>query len=169
MQLLGTVAHGLNSGTDTEYWRKAEVIVTDWLSGKMSSMERAVNAFNSWAAKKPLRLCLNWRLKVDKINFKTGRVTSERGEREISAGTFLQIGEEVVVYALWQWFFNYPDRHRLKRCPECRKWYVDETMNAGKVRCSTSCTNKWWTLERRRKAGHYVPGSTRQSKRRARP
>jgi hypothetical protein len=44
--------------------------------------------------------------------------------------------------------------NRLKRCPQCQRWFVDVSRNCKATRCSMACTNKWWTRERRMAAGH---------------
>jgi hypothetical protein len=41
---------------------------------------------------------------------------------------------------------------RLKRCPQCARWFVDESKNRAATRCSTQCTNKWWSRDRRQAA-----------------
>lgn len=46
---------------------------------------------------------------------------------------------------------------RFKRCPQCKRWFVDESKNRTGVRCSAACTNKWWTRARRRANGHRRP------------
>jgi hypothetical protein len=43
---------------------------------------------------------------------------------------------------------------RVKRCPNCDRWFVDITSNIAMQRCSAWCTNRWWDRARRRKAGH---------------
>lgn len=141
---------------ESDYWLKAETIVTDWLLGKPHSLQRAIDTFNSWAAKKPFRLYVTWR-------------QNRGGVMDISATMDFEPGEQMAIEHLWSCFFANPDRYRLKRCPQCRKWFVDETRNGAMIRCSPSCTNKWWTLERRQEAGHRLPGVKRQAKRRAKP
>ena len=42
----------------------------------------------------------------------------------------------------------------LKRCPVCNKWFIDETKNKVKKRCSNHCTWLWWNRSRRKEAGH---------------
>jgi hypothetical protein len=43
---------------------------------------------------------------------------------------------------------------RVKRCPECRRWFVDDTRNKSAARCSRDCTVKWWNRSRRKAATH---------------
>ncbi len=53
------------------------------------------------------------------------------------------------------WFvLQNPAQHRLKRCLQCSRWFVDPTRNSSKARCSSECTEKWWDRARRRQARH---------------
>jgi hypothetical protein len=58
-----------------------------------------------------------------------------------------------VAQALWV-VLPGPSRGRLKRCPQCMKWFVDESRNRSMSRCSQECTNKYWNRARRRDANH---------------
>jgi hypothetical protein len=164
VSFLERLANFLNrSAPETDYWQKAETILNDWfLVEQVESelrpqlLQRAIDTFNSWAAKNPVR-----------FHIRLG--PNAAGVTDISATLDCKPGEQVAIEHLWSCFFSNPERHRLKRCPECRKWFADKTRNLSMVRCSMSCTNKWWTLERRQKAGHDVPGSTRRAKRRVTP
>jgi hypothetical protein len=40
-------------------------------------------------------------------------------------------------------------RHRLRRCPQCRGWFVDETRNNSAQRCSRACTIAWSNAQRK--------------------
>jgi predicted RNA-binding Zn ribbon-like protein len=44
-----------------------------------------------------------------------------------------------------------PHRERLRRCQQCRRWFVDETRNASARRCSRECTIKWSNSQRTKK------------------
>jgi hypothetical protein len=54
---------------------------------------------------------------------------------------------------------------RIKLCPQCDRWFVDERRNALAVRCSVECTNRWWNRSRRRAANHKVNTKTRRRRR----
>ena len=41
-----------------------------------------------------------------------------------------------------------PHRDRLKRCPECAKFFVDYARPKNSERCSTLCTWRFWNRER---------------------
>ncbi len=51
-------------------------------------------------------------------------------------------------------FFDGDNWERIKRCPQCGNWFVDYSRNKGKERCSKSCTNRWWSRDRRKQEGH---------------
>lgn len=68
------------------------------------------------------------------------------------------------VWLLWQNYFHDCGHLRLKQCPVCLKWFVDTTRNKSMIRCSSGCTGKWWTRDRRRKKGH-KKGGKRHEKR----
>lgn len=140
-----------------KYWRMAETIATEWLRGDVASMRRSLEQFNRWAASKPLSVGVHPEHLTDKYAvgmWLSMDITTPHDGRD-------------AIFIVWKTFFLNVKRPHLKRCPECHHWFVDKTRNGSMVRCSTSCTNKWWTLERRREAGHNVPGATRRGKRRA--
>jgi hypothetical protein len=56
-------------------------------------------------------------------------------------------------YILWKVVQHWV-LHRLKRCPQCERWFADESKNVTGVRCSTACTNRYWNRARRRAANH---------------
>lgn len=68
---------------------------------------------------------------------------------------------DVFRYALETLYKNYfpPGRGwaRLKKCPHCHKWFYDDTRNEIKKVCSKRCRNRWWSRDRRKKAGHKMP------------
>ncbi len=137
-------------------WTKG--VVKSLLGGRgKPSLVRAADAFNAWARN------ISAHLEIMKVRDKQGRVGLLP---EVKAeGT-----EGFALWMVWRLFFIEKWK-RLKRCPQsqCRKWFVDQTHNGIKVRCSTACTNRWWTLARRRKAGHDISWATRKAKRRVKP
>lgn len=177
---LETIARLLNDiptmqPADAKRWRRVEYVVVHaladaWagteeeklafepmiaaaLGAEKPSFEAAVGSFNSWATFKPLPVYL-----IPK---------DPSGSKEVETQIGVWTPDQQALFLLWECFFkkNAQDRSRLKWCPECKRWFVDKTRNGIMVRCSTACTNKWWTIERRRQAGHDVPGSTRKPKR----
>lgn len=56
--------------------------------------------------------------------------------------------------ALWEGYFHDQGWERLKRCAVCHIWFVDQTDNRRKDRCSSACTTVWWSRSRRIQAGH---------------
>lgn len=152
---LGLLAGSLNNFPMSRFSQKMESIISGWNTGEKSSMEQACNEFNAWGETVRIPLSVRW-------NGKTKEPVPD-------AGGGVMFGEETTVYLLWRFFWGERDRDRLKRCPECQIWFVDTTRNGSMKRCSTACTNKWWTLERRQQARHSLPGAKRQAKRRGKP
>jgi hypothetical protein len=142
---------------DAKAWQQAESIITDWLSGEEASMRGAAEAFNQWAEETRSTLAVHVPRDL------------KHATRDALPSVAMRGPEEMAVWMVYRYFFEQQDRRRLKRCPECNHWFVDKTRNGSMVRCSTSCTNKWWTLERRRAACHSLPGSRRQTKGRVTP
>ena len=93
----------------------------------------AINTFNRWAMENPVRLQLR------------------RGESGIEAGHQSTTESGSVLCVLWEFYFHKERYKKLKRCPECRLWFVDDTKNTIKSRCSRKCTNRWWSREFRKK------------------
>jgi hypothetical protein len=51
-------------------------------------------------------------------------------------------------------YFRHASPERLKYCAVCDRWFVDQTRNNARLRCSLGCTWRWWSRDRRRQAGH---------------
>jgi len=58
----------------------------------------------------------------------------------------------------WDYYFQNGGWKRLKKCLNCRKWFVDDTRNRQKERCSKECTWKFWSWTKRKEAGHKLSG-----------
>jgi predicted RNA-binding Zn ribbon-like protein len=57
------------------------------------------------------------------------------------------------VMAVWlAGYFANPQRDRLRRCEQCRRWYVDETRNKSSRRCSRACTIRWSNAQRKERS-----------------
>ena len=68
--------------------------------------------------------------------------------------------------ALWHlWLFYFQDYgwERLKPCAVCPRWFVDTSKNRKTARCSSACTWKWWSRNRRKAAGHTLTTKRRKS------
>jgi len=62
-----------------------------------------------------------------------------------------------VLWLLWEFYFRKIGLERLKRCPQCKRWFVDRTRNKQKEHCSLHCTWQWWSWIKRKKEGHNLP------------
>jgi hypothetical protein len=63
-----------------------------------------------------------------------------------------------ILWGLWEVLYRDIDRTRLKRCPICKRWFVDHTKRGNKGRCTTTCTSRRWSWGERRKANHRLRG-----------
>jgi hypothetical protein len=59
-----------------------------------------------------------------------------------------------ILFLLWECYSQNIDLGRLKKCSVCGKWFVDRTKNKTKARCSTHCTNLYWSWNRRKTSNH---------------
>jgi hypothetical protein len=119
-----------------------------WFDYQLTPAERraaaspafAVELFNEMVEEYPVPLKLAVRKKGGGVE-----VSHDRSELNLVQRTLL---------LLWESYFKDEGWQRLKRCPTCEKWFVDDTRNKSKERCSGSCTWNWWTRSRRKEAGH---------------
>lgn len=102
--------------------------------------EVAVEVFNELAEKNPISL---------KLDVKKTEKTIEP-----SPGHYPTTEMQEALWFLWNFFFSERGWERLKRCPKCMKWFVDDTRNKRKIRCSRHCTWQWWSRDRRKQEGH---------------
>ncbi|MFH1756537.1 MAG: CGNR zinc finger domain-containing protein [Pseudomonadota bacterium] len=107
---------------------------------EIASPAFAIELFNDLVKEYPIPL----KLKVQKRSGKI-EVFPDRSELNLIQETLL---------LLWENYFKNEGWHRLKRCPTCEKWYVDESKNRTKEWCSYHCKWSWWTRARRKEAGH---------------
>jgi len=103
----------------------------------------SISAFNDFAEENPVPL-------------KVVRRESRR-ETEIHAGHHPTNEIQEALWFVWRFFFHDRGWERLKRCPQCMRWFVDDTRNKQKLRCSSQCTWQWWSRDKRKEAGHRVP------------
>lgn len=103
-----------------------------------------IHLFNHHALENPVPL----RLVTEKVKGK-GRIYPEH-----LPTTKMQ----EALWFLWRLFFHGEGWKRLKRCPQCMKWFVDDTKNRIKERCSPHCTWQWWSRERRKRSNHRISG-----------
>ena len=64
-----------------------------------------------------------------------------------------------VLWHLWLFYFQDYGWERLKPCPVCHHWFVDTSKNKKTARCSSACTWKWWSRDRRKKMHHRTKGA----------
>ena len=104
----------------------------------------SIAAFNELAKRNPIPLRV---IEMEK-----------NGEMEIYPEYYptTKIGE--ALWFLWRFFFHERGWERLKRCPQCMKWFVDDTKNKKKERCSPHCTWQWWSRDRRKRSNHRISG-----------
>jgi hypothetical protein len=57
----------------------------------------------------------------------------------------------IAVRTLATGYFGNPARDRLRRCPQCQRWFVDTTRNKSARRCSPDCTIAWSNAQRVKK------------------
>jgi len=109
--------------------------------GPIRMWRAAIMHFNDWAEENPVPLFIELvRSSQNKIEFKTGELPRDDAQ--------------LAIYLLWVYFFRDRGWERLKRCPQCGKWFVDASSNKNKSRCSMECTWKWWDRPKRKEAGH---------------
>jgi hypothetical protein len=134
-----------------------------WLSARRfaeQAMEQdalplpAIREFERLAAGAPVTLKV-WRPPADDYEAVTLRrqPSSYPYIPEARLGDGLEVGFESKTSALWSiiHMFRYarnPHRSRLRRCPECARWFVDATRNRSARRCSKACTVKWSNKQR---------------------
>ncbi len=163
---LDEIARSLNqlpglSWPAAEAWRAAEGIVSwvvpdagapkgrTFLTGARPSswptpakplrLEFAARAFNRMTKKIPARLIIRG------IRTKRGRLDLRSTVESPGEGGW-------AAWLLWRSFFQDEGWLRLKRCAQCRRWFVDTTRNHKKERCSKRCTWGWWNWKRRKEA-----------------
>lgn len=79
------------------------------------------------------------------------KIFKGEGEKEIYPDHQPIIREvHLALWYLWRFFFRDRGWERLKRCPKCLRWFVDNTRNKKKLRCSSHCTWQWWSRDRRK-------------------
>lgn len=52
----------------------------------------------------------------------------------------------------WEAYFHDDGWKRFRRCPACQRWFVDDTSNRRKQRCSSKCSGTYWNRGRRRES-----------------
>lgn len=123
-----------------------------WFDRQWLSTERypdplfAINHFNDLAKKHPVTL------QVSVSKTESGQlITSPTHTGDTLTANMLIL--------LWECYFQGNGYERLKRCPVCKKWFVDETKNKSQIYCTNHCGNLWWDRPRRKEAGHKGEGS----------
>jgi len=146
----GTVSreHTSVERRESEAWREMESILEASLREQPRQLsDDGIRLFNKRAAECPGVLCLS-----DQDSF----VEDDNGKRIAIQGVpginFKDAGA-YASYVLWR-VLEARLLGRVKRCLECKRWFVDETRNKSAERCSRACTVKWWNRPHRRDARH---------------
>jgi len=124
-------------------WEFAERVVTQ-------SLAQGVELFNAEARHTPMFL------QVEHVQGEASTFLASCEMRDDRRGDVLR--------HLWWYYFHAKVGVRLKRCPVCQNFFVDTSKNRVTVRCSTACTDEWWTRARRKDAGHKLNSAARTHK-----
>lgn len=119
---------------ECEAWTLVKTIAS------IPSLSRAGKAFTSAAAQYPVNMVVEVKRGIPRA------IVSSR---------------DVIGTALWHlWLYYFCDRgwERLKTCQFCHNWFVDTSNNKAQARCSSACTWKWWSRDRRKKMHHRMKG-----------
>ena len=148
------------NGDSLRAWQDAETIVLcsvtkpdrgTIITGINRFPSLAVRRFNRFAEQATVRLYVRQEMTKRRRLLTTAHINSSDA---ISSATWY----------LWRFFFQKSGWERLKHCPQCRKWFVDETRNKKKERCSDRCTARWWNRDRRKTARHRTVVKKRSKK-----
>jgi len=123
----------------------------------------AISRFNTLAKDNPIPLMVSGKISPrakDNLILQSGSIKIRAGH---APNPTL---EQMATYYLWEYFFRNNGWERLKQCPRCGKWFVDDSRNKKKERCSLHCTNRWWSWGRRKEAGHGGRKKRSESKKR---
>lgn len=122
--------------------RKESLLYREWSPHEQYPFPAgAIRRFNDLAKENPIPLTIR-------------RSKTKTGAFEIQTGHEPTSPMQSALWFLWQFYFQKKGWERLKRCPQCRRWFVDKTKNKKKDRCSQHCTNQWWSRDRRKKESH---------------
>jgi len=177
------IAQNLNlllKGEDSPVWRQIETVVeamTDqpphpetvgttlltggppfhWYPGRNLRLPKfAIGVFNRLARKNPVAL----RIREGK---------DRMGYPRLEAVQAPSSEMEHALWLLWRFYFQDEGYKRLKRCHNCFRWFVDDTRNRSKRRCSSNCTWQYWNRDRRRKAKQTEEKQRKESKHKRKP
>jgi len=176
----------LKDETNNRDWDCLETIVSQVLFGpdrkeKAMCVDTAATFFNNLAKKHPVPLQIGRlpeesrpllpeddRWLVDKDWAKRNSSVQDKIWTRSTAQTRFNAKNTFnsALLAIYKDYFPPGDGwQRLKRCPQCNKWFYDRTRNKKRDRCSRHCTWLWWSRERRKEEGHPSQRPTRyQSK-----
>lgn len=74
-----------------------------------------------------------------------------RFDRTGRIGVFPIFSGRHMLVAMIETYVNNRQRDRLRRCPQCARWFVDRTRNKAAQRCSRACTIAWSNAQRPKK------------------
>lgn len=124
-------------------WERVEDIITH-------SPAQAVDLFNEQAKHLPMLLQVEWALEEPAPFIASLKKSGD------------QHGE--ALRHLWWYYFRGKGWTRIRRCPVCFSWFVDTSKNRVTVRCSSACTAKWWSRDRRKNANHNLTPAKKGTK-----
>jgi len=128
---------------DDKGWRDIAEILLTRAPGRLGQLsESACGCFNVLAGASPATFLLGGAYDEDMHG---GRI-----HRDV-AGLAFTSPAGYACYLLWK-IREEEALDRVKRCPQCQRWFVDETRNKSAARCSAGCTARWWDRSRRRAA-----------------
>jgi hypothetical protein len=146
-----------------ETWTLAETIVSE------PSLSRASKKFNRHAQNHPVTMFVEYPVMGIK---KGSEPEADRSSAKNKEPPHTAVASrDAIGTALWHlWLFYFQDYgwERLKRCAVCPRWFVDMSKNRKTARCSSACTWKWWSRDRRKNAGHRMKGTKPRAERRTR-
>lgn len=84
-----------------------------------------------------------------------GREVPLRLVFDATSRPFRSVVLDSIPYLLWR-VLTSEDADRVRRCPQCGRYFFDGTRNQSQRRCSPRCTNRFWNRARRRSADHRI-------------
>lgn len=147
--ILDVIAHRLNTLSSGSVWNELAPIISmvcflPTREKKRKQLIKAAKLFNELAKKYPIPLRV----------IQVGDDIEEQIKMVKSFDRSPTHEMEDALRILEKYFFHGDGWERLKKCPQCGKWFVDDSRNKKKERCSPHCTWQFWSWDRRKKAGH---------------
>lgn len=155
--------NGFGSGPNPQIRR----FVESWLGGAPAQNLR--REFNALAKRWPVRLRLGTIPKpvaLQRVDSRVSKGDPVSYPVEPDGGTVCleraTLGPIHADALFWLWLLIPEPDPRLRRCPECGTYFVDNTRNRSKVRCGSRCTSRMTSR------AHRAEGKEREWRRRRR-